>query len=120
MRRLMAWIAGGLVLAAATFGTLAVVEASMASAAPTAACTQAQARVQQAKFQLFLYEEFGAILSLGGPHARADVNHLISIAEQQLSNAQQAAYAACNTVTTTTTTSSFTTTTVTETVQPTP
>jgi hypothetical protein len=103
MRRMMAWLAGGLVLAAGTFGTFAIVETGMASAAPTFACSRAQDRVQQAKFTLFLTQDFGAILSFEGPAARAKVATLIAQAQQQLLAAQQAANAACVTATSTST-----------------
>jgi hypothetical protein len=109
MRRFMAWLAGGLVLAGGTFGTFAIVETGMASAAPSFACSQAQARVQQAKFALFITQDFGAILSFEGPAARAKVGALIAQAEGQLAAAQQAANTACviatSTMTSTTTTS---------------
>jgi hypothetical protein len=118
MRRWIAWIAGGLALAGGTFGTFAIVEAGMASAAPSGACAAAQSRVAQAQLNLLFIQEFGAVLSLGGPGARAEVNYLISNAEQQLTYAEQAAYRACTVITpteieTTTTTSSHTTITIT-------
>ena len=83
----------------------------MASAAPSGACAAAQQQVTDAQTNLFFIEEFGAVLSLGGPYARAEVAHLIAIAELQLNYAQQAAYRACTVVTPTgiqTTTSSTT------------
>jgi hypothetical protein len=114
MRRWMAWIAGGLALVGGTFGTFAIVEAGMASASPSGACAAAQQRVTDAKGNLFFIEEFGAVLSLGGPYARAEVAHLIANAELQLNYAEQAAYRACTVITptevqTTTTTSSSST-----------
>jgi hypothetical protein len=112
----MAWLGGGLVLAGATFGTFAIVEAGMASAAPSGACAAAEQRVAQARETLTFIEEFGAVLSFDGPSARAQVNYLIWEAQQQLNYAEAAAYSACTVITPTevsTTTSTSTTKTVT-------
>ncbi|HEY1776519.1 MAG TPA: hypothetical protein VGG41_10220 [Solirubrobacteraceae bacterium] len=95
----MAWIAGGVVLAGGTFGTFAMVEAGMASAAPSRACTVAQQSLSNAQTNLLFIEEFGSILSLEGPYARAQVAHLISNAEQQVSAAEQAVSRACTVIT---------------------
>jgi hypothetical protein len=117
----MAWVAGAVALAGGTFGTFAVVEAGMASAAPSGACALAQQRVSDAQTNLFFIEELGSVLSLGGPYARAEVAHLIAGAQLQLAYAEQAAYRACTVVTpteiqTTTTTSDDNTPTATVTV----
>jgi hypothetical protein len=95
----MAWIAGGVVLAGGTFGTFAMVETGMASAAPSRACTAAQQSVSNAQTNLLFIEEFGSILSLEGPYARAQVSHLIANAELQLGAAEQAATRACTVIT---------------------
>jgi hypothetical protein len=96
MRRLMAWIAGGVVLAGATFGMFALVETSMASAAPSLACVLAQERVQQDSTTLTFIEALGAVLSFEGPYARAQVQNLIRNAELQLQAAEANAYEACH------------------------
>jgi hypothetical protein len=95
----MAWFAGGLVLAGATFGMFALVETSMASAAPSRACLSAQQSVQQAQLELYFVQTFGAILSLGGPSQRAEVANLIRSAELQLQAAEATESIACRTVT---------------------
>jgi hypothetical protein len=109
MRRLMAWFAGGLVLAGATFGTFALVETSMASAAPSSACVYAQQAVQQAQLQLYWVEALGSVLALEGPYQRAEVANLIKRAEEQLQSAEANEYYACRVVTASPTVESTTT-----------
>jgi hypothetical protein len=102
MRRLIAWIVGGLVVAGGTFGVFAAVEASMASASPSAACLQAQRAVEDARYNLFFLEEFSGILSYN-PTESAQLRVLIGRAEEALSAAEEAESSACNTIVTTST-----------------
>jgi hypothetical protein len=99
MRRLMAWFAGGLVLVGGTFGTFALIETSMASAAPSAACLYAEQSVQQAELGLYFVQALGSILALGGPYQRAEVAALIKHAEEQLQAAEATESIACRTIT---------------------
>jgi hypothetical protein len=106
MRRLLAWSAAGLVLAGATFGIFAAIEASMASAAPSAACIRAEQRVRLAELELALARAFGGVLSFGGPAQHGYAEQLIRAAEANLAAAEEAQAEACVVVTGTPSTSS--------------
>ena len=54
MRRVVGWIAAVVVLAGTAVGVLALVETSMASAAPSGACLRAEEQVQAQEAYLWL------------------------------------------------------------------
>jgi len=113
MRRVVGWIAAVAVLAGTTVGVLALVETSMASAAPSRACLAAEEQVQAQEAYLgllYAVERTDAFLE---PSALPYVRAVIAQATLALARDEQLESQLCEVATSTSlsTSTSFTTTT---------
>lgn len=102
MRRLVGWIAAVAVLAGTTVGVLALVETSMAAAAPSRACLLAEEQVQAQEAYLGLLYAVERTDGFLDPSALPYVRAVIAQATLALARDEQLAAQLCEVKTSTT------------------